>query len=164
MFAANSGVYCDNTLRDENPLSASSGDLQKEEMAIRMTTFMIVMEKDIKCIISKCEMALLKQIKVSVLKEAEVWFSPKPQTVPYWLLKLQAWPSQIKGLKWMLSCVSECWSMVKAILMNCRIEIRRWRPAHFLTQLFPVTRCGFLPKYNSSNRLVQWIIQWVEVD
>jgi len=37
-----------------------------------MTTFMLVMEKNIKHIISNCEMAVLKQIKASVLKEPKV--------------------------------------------------------------------------------------------
>lgn len=73
-----------------------------------MTTFMIVMEKDIKLIILKCEMAVLKQIKASVLKEAEVRLSSKPHVVAIGLLKLQTCPSQIRELKLMVSCVSKC--------------------------------------------------------
>lgn len=66
--------------------------------------------------------------------------------------------SQIRGLKSMLSFVSEWWSMVKSILMCCRIQICREHNANFLTQLFPITSCVFLPKLNSSNRLAQWTI------
>lgn len=51
LFAANSGAYYGSMLRDENAPSASSGDLQKEEMAIRMTAFMILMDTDIKLVI-----------------------------------------------------------------------------------------------------------------
>lgn len=75
-------------LRDENASSASSDDLQKEEMAIRMTVFIILMEMDIKLVISKHEMAVPKQIKAPVLKEAEVWFSPECQDVLYCVVEI----------------------------------------------------------------------------
>ena len=59
---------------------------------------MLVMEKNIKHIISNCEMAVLKQIKASVLKEPKVWFSTKPWIVPYWVAEitdqLQLWSPQ----------------------------------------------------------------------
>lgn len=55
-------------------------------MTISTTTLVTVMEKGIKIPTLKCEMAVLKHFRASLLKE--IWFSQKLQIVPYWVVEI----------------------------------------------------------------------------